>query len=551
MANELQTKNDVLDNEVQSCKETSPQQTKILEQVKNFVLNICYPYSRDYDHLDQSLYLVFYLIAIVLVFIILFVAQELSFGEDNGVTSYFVQERYVDILIISYMTPAILWTVCLFLIKDDGHTCTLVFDNNSVSYKRPLFYSVYLLGGGFFISDILQVAFYLPCSITDNVGRLYLSVEAMFVITQMLFQVLFLNASFLARSSAKLAVIHMIGSNIAVLIKGIFRKSSNEMQEFNHSDPMRYDILTPTYCEQTQNALSKIMDVFQLLNSQFLVITLITLSYIFINVKGSQNEVQRYSPTTKILRCRQNISIDTTVDTNGSGSGSSVILRNKNITTEVNVGLLAGLILALLLLSVGQLHSTSGGWLEVHTMYDICYFITMSAMLCINWLIAWVLHNYHPFYDRTPFTPTEGILVATAIGLYAWNIFKIILNMQFITGALPSFILKSLSKLLIGYVQTFVISKTMGHSLRCHGNYKWRKPMAEAFKFLIVCNAAIALNETFFATTDGSEPDVTLFSIRMWTVLTSLTHSLDILYFLHSSLCFLDISFKYQDEIAV
>ena len=232
MEDEL-SKKDVLDNEVQSCKESSPQQTNILKQIKNLLSNICHPYSREYDGLDQSLYLIFYLNAIVLIFIILFTTKELSSGKGNGVTNQFVQESYVDILLISYMTPAILWTVCLFLIKSDSHI--LVFDNNSVSYKRPLFYSIYMLGGGFFLTDILQVAFHMRCGIVDSVRSLYLCVEAIFVLTQLLFQVIFLNASFLAGSSAKLTVIHMIGSNISVFIHGIFRKSYQEMRGLNHA----------------------------------------------------------------------------------------------------------------------------------------------------------------------------------------------------------------------------------------------------------------------------------------------------------------------------
>lgn len=548
MADELSTR-DVLENdrEVQSCKESSPQQISFLKQIKNLLSNICYPYSRDYDGLDQSLYLTFYLNAIVLIFIILFITKELSLGKDNGVTSHFVQERYVDILLISYMTPAILWTVCLFLIKNDTHV--LVFDNNSVSYKRPLFYSIYVLGGGFFLTDILQVTFHLRCGIADSVRSLYLCVEAIFVLTQLLFQIFFLSASFLAKSSAKLAVIHMIGSNISVFIHGIFRKSSQEMEGLNHT--MSKDHSIPSYCDQTQNALSKIMDVFQPLNLEFIVITSITLTYIFNNIKESQNEIQRYSPTTKMLRCRQNISTDTTLDKSGSGcnSGSSILLRNRNTTPSVDVGLLAGLFLALLLLTVGQLRTKSGNLSELITAHDICHVIIVSVMLCVNWLIAWVLYYYHPFYDWTPFTPVEGILFVATIGFYAWSTFDIVL-VHLTNGASLSFILKNISRLLLGFIQTFVISKAMGYSLCCHGNYSWRKYFAQGLTFLVVCNAAVALNEIFFTTTKATEFE-TMFSKRTWTVLTLLTHSLEVLYFFYSSICFLDISFKYQQETVV
>ncbi len=542
MEDEL-SKKDVLDNEVQSCKESSPQQTNILKQIKNLLSHICHPYSREYDGLDQSLYLIFYLNAIVLIFIILFTTKELSSGNGNGVTNQFVQESYVDILLISYMTPAILWTVCLFLIKSDSHI--LVFDNNSVSYKRPLFYSIYMLGGGFFLTDILQVAFHMRCGIVDSVRSLYLCVEAIFVLTQLLFQVIFLNASFLAGSSAKLTVIHMIGSNISVFIHGIFRKSYQEMRGLNHA--VGKDDMVPTYCYQTQNALSKIMDVFQALNLQFIVITLVTLIYIFNNIKKSQDEIRRYSPTTKMLRCRQNVSIDTTFEKSGSGcnSGSSILLRNRNITPGVDVGLFAGLFLALLLLILGQLYTKSGNWSELIIVYDICDAILVLTMLCMNWLIAWVLYSYHPFYDSTPFTPIEGILFVAAIGYYAWSIFNIVVHLS--NGASLSFIFKSISRLLLGFIQTFVISKAFGHSFYYHGYYSWRKYVSQCLTFLVVCNAAMALNEIFFTATEVTGFEM-LFSKRTWTVMTSPTHSLEILYFIHSAVCFLHIYLKYQQE---
>ena len=530
MADELSQEDD-LQNEVQSCKESSPQQTNILKQVKNILSNICHPYSRDYDDLDQCLYIIFYLNAIVLIFIILFTTKELSLGKDSGVTSDFVQERYVDILLIFYMTPAILWTACLFLIKGDTHV--LVFDSNSVSYKRSLFYSLYVLGAGLFLTDILQVSLHVRCGIlADSVRGLYLCVEATFVLTQLVFQVLFLNASFLAGSSAKLAVTHMIGTNISVFIHGIFRKFSQAKKE---------DHIITSYCNQTENALNTIMDAFQPLNLQFIVITLVTLIFIFNNIKKSQHEIQRYSPNTKMLRFRRNASIDTTI---GSNSESSLLLEDRNSTPRVNVGLLAGIVLALLLLIVGQLRTKSGNWSEIIIVHDICDAAIVSAMLCFNWLIAWVLYNYHPFYELTPFTPIEGILFVAAIGYYAWSIFNIVVHLT--NGASFSFILKGISRLLLGFIQTFVISKAFGYSLQSHnGNYTWRIYITQSLTFMVVCNAALAFNGIFFETKEITEFEM-LFSKRTLTFITSLTHSLEILYFFHSSMCFIDIYFKYQ-----
>ena len=532
MADELSKKDD-LQNEMQSCKESLSQQTNILKKIKSVLSNIFHPYSKDYDDLDQCLYSIFYLNAIVLIFIILFTTKELSLGKDNGITSHFVQERYVDILLISYMIPAILWTVCLFLIKNDSHI--LVFDSNSFSYKRPLFYSIYVFGAGFFLSDILQVTLRTRCGMADNVRSLYLCVEAAFVFTQLLFQVLFLNASFLAGSSAKLAVIHMIGTNISVFIHKIFRKSSHATNE---------DHIMISYCNETQIALNTIMDTFQPLNLQFVVITLVILIFIFNNIKKSEQEIQRCSPTLKMLRCRQNASIDTTI---GSTSGSSMLLGNKNTTPSVNVGLQAGIFLALLLLIVGQLHTKSGNWLEMIIVHDICDTLIVSAMLCFNWLIAWVLFNYHPFYDLAPFTPIEGILFVAAVGYNAWSIFNLVVHLT--NGATLSFILKSISRLLLGFIQTFVISKAFGHSFHSDG-YTWRKYVTQSLTFIVVCNAALALNEIFFTSTETTEFEM-LFSKRVWTVITSLTHSLEVLYFFHSSICFLDIYFKYQQDATV
>ena len=541
----------VLEDEVQSCKESSPQQTNIFQQIKNFLSSICYPYSRDYDGLDQSLYLTFYLCAIVLIFIILFITNELSLGgNDNGVTSHFVQERYVDILLISYMTPAILWTICLFLMKEDRHI--LIFDSNSVSCKRPLFYTVYVLGGGFFLTDILQVAFHLRCGIADSVRCSYLCVEAMFVLTQLSFQILFLNASFLAKSSAKLAVIHMIGSNISVLIHEVFWRSSRGIHPLNRT--ISNDGFVLTYCDQTQNALSKIMGVFQQLNLQFITITLVVLIYIFNNINKSQPEIQRYSQTTKLLRCRKNFSNDTTLGKSVSASGcdsiSTISLKNTSNTLIGDVGLFASVFLSLLLLIVGQLRTESGNWPELITVHDICHVIIVSSMLCLNWLVAWVLYNYHPHYDRMPFTPTEGTLFVAVTGYYAWSIFSIVL--VYLTSKVSlAFTLKTISRLLLGFIQTFVISKTMGHSLRCQGSNRWRKFFTQSLTFLIISNTAIALNEIFFTSSTETTEVEQLFSKRTWLVVTSLTHPLEILYFFHSSICFLDISLKYQQETVI
>ena len=546
------SKNEALEDDVQSCKKNSPQQINIFKQTKNLLSSICYPYSRDYDGLDQSLYVIFYLCAIVLIFLILFITNELSLGEnDNGVTSHFVQERYVDILLIFYMTPAILWTICLFLMKDDSHI--LVFDSNSVSYKRPLFYTVYVLGGGFFLTDILKVAFNLRCGIADSVGCLYICVEAIHVLTQLVFQILFLDASFVAKSSAKLAVIHMIGSNVSVLIYEVFRKSSDEMYEFNRT--MSNDHIELTYCDQTRNALSNIMDVLQQLNLQFLTITLVILIYIFNNIKKSQLEIQRsYSPAKKLLRCRNNASNDTTLGKTSSAeldSRSTISLLNtRNSTPVVDVGLFASLFLSLLLLIIGQLHTQSGNWSELIIVHDICHVIMVSAMLCFNWFIAWVLYNYHPYYDWMPFTPTEGILFVAVIGYYAWSSLSIVV--MYLTSKVSLvFILKNISRLLLGFIQTFVISKAMGHSLRCQSNKRWRKSLTQGLTFLIVCNAAIALNEIFFTNSIEATDVEKWFSKRTWPIVTLVTHSLEILYFFHSSVCFLDISLRYQQETAI
>ena len=542
MADEINK--DISEHEVQPSEENTSQQTNILKQIKNILAAICCPYSEEYDDLSQSFFLIVYLNAIVVIFVIIFITKELSFGKDNGETSHFVQDGDVDILLISYMTPAILWTVCLFLMKDDSHV--LVFDRKSISYKRPLFYSLYVFGGAFFLKDILQVALQLRCGINENVHSIYLLVEAIFVLTQLLFQVIFLNASFLARISVKLAVVHMIGSNISVLIHGIFRKDLQRTGKLNS---------TISYCDQTENALGRILDTFRPLNLQFTVITLVTLIYIFNNIKES-NEIRRYSPNTKILRCKQNLSVETTLGKSRSEctSESSIVSSQKRkLSSNIEGGLLTGLLLALMILIVGQLQATIDDWSELIIVRDICNVIFVSAMLISNCSVAWVLNNYHPYYDWIPFTPTEVILFVAAGGYYASNTFNIVL-VDFIStnGASISFIIKGIFRVILVFVQTSVISKTIVHSLRCRGYNKWRNLLSQSLTFLVVCNAAMSLDAIFFPTAGFVGTDVkALFNTRTWTVIASLTHSLDVFYFLHSSICFLDISYMYQQETVI
>lgn len=240
-------------SDISSDKESTLKQTSLLTQIRNLTLNICCPYSKQIDGLDQSLCILFYLTAIVLTFLILFITKELSLeNEDNEETSHFVQEHHINILLISYMTPAILWTICLFMIKNDTHM--LVFDNNTVRFERVLFLFIYLLGGVLFVTNILQATFQLRCGEIDTTRSLCLYVEALFVLTQILFQVMFLNASFFSKSFANLAVIYMIGSNFSMFIHGIFTRSSHEMQPSNHTINRNDSLVPSSYCTK-QNML--------------------------------------------------------------------------------------------------------------------------------------------------------------------------------------------------------------------------------------------------------------------------------------------------------
>ena len=546
---------EIIPNHGQSCEESSLCKHCISKHLKHFFLKVLFPYSSQSDGWpDKSLSVLFYLFGIVLIFVTLFVTKELP--RETNIASHFVQESHIDVLLIFYMLPAILWNFILFLLRNDANVLEL--DNESILNQRPLFYGIYLFGAAFCLTDFLELVLHLRCNTEERVRVVYLCVEIVFVLMQIFFLLSFMNARFYQGSSAGLAVLHMVGTNFSVWLHLVFRKSSKEIDMsslVNHTHDTSFKSF-PSHCENMEHALNKITDTLQPLDLQFLVVALIILVNINRNIihqspallESSLSKSFCLNPRV-ITGFRHEICFRSSQSAEYLNT-SSISLPNGESVSNLDGGLFTSLFLALLLLALRELLNVNSEkmWTELFLVYSIYHVVLIFAILCANWLIAWLLCRFYPFYVSAPFSSTEATLFVSLIGCYAYNTFQIIVALLHLNTMNSIWIIiNGTLNLFQGSIQTFVICKIWGYSLDYCNNNKWHKSLSHAVKFVVICNTAMALHDICFDSPVLQMKEVkAFFGKRTWTVIASMINPLNILYWFHSAVCFLEIWLKYD-----
>ncbi|XP_015593570.1 uncharacterized protein LOC107266975 isoform X2 [Cephus cinctus] len=223
----------------------------------------------------------------------------------------------------------------------------------------------------------------------------------------------------------------------------------------------------------------------------------------------------------------------------GPEAGSNIILHAD--CTHTNRGLFGGILvlvasivsIILFFIAVAEPeYAAIGIWANQVTEAVLLTVMTLSAILAYRKIIRLDV-NHHPI------SLLDDILLFIAIpAFFLYAIFSIVPAAQKRDGLKIFLIILGLTQVLI---QTPLIIDGLR---RCSNAKKYRieKPGRELITFLVICNVALWIIETFeIKSTDMQDDRYEFYGKVLWTILKHMTVPLTMFYRFHSSVCLVDI----------
>ena len=512
--------------------------------------SIFQPFSPTNSRRDGNTLSLLYLICLTTVGVVLNISRWLQtdrFSKTNIVT-----HDHINGFLMTCILPSLIWML-YYTIKNPGKS-TVEFLDASVYYQDPFISGVYFFGIGSIFLHILQIAFYSE-SKTEMISLLFTVFNAIFTVTQIVFLRKYSKASFQDESMIRMALLHLISTNIILFCHTLLSQSHHsagkKSMDFDYNQSLRtgkilnrlYPFLYPFLIEFPLSSLGAIYRLWSDLKELEPKPDDIYIDDELTEINTMDSAI--LEPGEKFLNAEQNTRkpsspISPFQSPRMRKSMSNVIIQQSKFDIMrrcLGLGLLFGVILSVFVLGVVGVTAVRISPLTVRMFY-----ITNMIYLTFTCISCWIILKglVSQMYCWFDYGAVDTMLLFSLIAVLSYQGFTFTASIaQIYIAPLPLYML-ILSSMEI--MQSMLQTSTIIRALRFRIGYK-SSLVREASLFLMICNMIIWLQKSFLApqTSFLSLVQTKFYGKASWDVIFFLTYPFQAFFRFHSAVCLYNV----------